>query len=266
MEDETYAFIEDVKTRKDVARSAKNKKCGKKSKRVTFPSDYLTKKEREAMNGDCKTWSMFKFYTWEEFQEMPADIQGRYLNSIIDRYGVGLCTISKHQFKKSPSNLDKYLTAHGIKGVIKHTSPGTGPAVKKNLSRYLEAIEKQNRNETADSPQIVIDFKVEEPPEKPADIFIPDGMAPGYCSDGTKVEDSIKEIVHSKVIFGDEEEKKEATDELVKKAVADISKSGVTSMLINMDGFDLELIDYLYMQKFKNKKVKVTMTINVVED
>ena len=330
MEDEKYVFIEDVKTRKDVARSARKKKNGAKSRKVTFPSDYLTKKEREKMNGECKTWSMFKFYNWEEFQEMPADIQVQYLNSIIYRYGVGICTISKHQFKKSPSNLDKYLTAHGIKSAIKHTSPGTGPAVKKNLSRYLEAIEKQNQNETANSPEIVIDFKVEEPPEKPADIFIPDGMAPGYCSDGTKVEDAIKEL--NEKLEGIKKRAKEKLDkngvlpesELMDEVydalgidvqarkdtgrgwVADISKDpvesaldfstnpdgefvepvpvtfgapveepcadisklkpGVSSMLINMDGFDLELIDYLSMQKFKDKKVKITMTINVVED
>lgn len=253
MEDETYAFIEDVKSRKDIAKSAKNKKSGKCPRKVRFPSDYLSKKEREAMNGECKTWSMFKFYDWDEFREMAADIQVRYLNNILERYGVGTSTISRYQFKKSSSNLDKYLAKHGLIDKIKRVNKN-GISVAANIPRYLEALARQNNVEITHSE-----------PEKPADIFIPDGMAPGYCSDGVKAEDSIKEIVRSKLIFGDEDEKKVATDELVTKAFADISQekplpTSINRLSFSCDGFDFDTFKRV-AALFEGKKVTVSMSI-----
>ena len=53
MNDEKYVFINDCAEKKRTARGIHNKRthAGKGGK-VIFPSDYLTRKEREAMNGE----------------------------------------------------------------------------------------------------------------------------------------------------------------------------------------------------------------------
>lgn len=59
MTDERFTFIEDCKDKKRTARGAHNKRthCGKGGA-VMFPSDYLTTKEKKAMNGECKAYRM----------------------------------------------------------------------------------------------------------------------------------------------------------------------------------------------------------------
>lgn len=264
MDDTKYTMIETIRERKDLARSARHKKNGSKSKKCTLPSDYLTKKEKEAMSSECKTWSMFKFYNWEEFQEMPADIQVQYLNSIIYRYGVGICTISKHQFKKSPSNLDKYLTAHGIKSAIKHTSPGTGPAVKKNLSRYLEAIEKQNRVEMAHSePEATVDIPEEEPVESALDFsrnpdgeFVDKALITNMVSDEA-IPSFTKATMDTKEYYA-------AINDAIydKPDIPQKQDSKLVGLTLNMEnGFDFELVDYLLRTRFKGKTIQVGLSI-----
>ncbi len=51
-----------------------------------MPSDYLTKKEREAMNGEVITYQMNKPMSWGQFKKMPDDTKREYINSIIHKY------------------------------------------------------------------------------------------------------------------------------------------------------------------------------------
>ena len=84
MNDEKYAFIEDVTERKSIARGAFHKKGGAKSNKCTLPSDYLTRKEREKMNGEVKTWNLNKFYTgWP----LVIHLMGRKLTILPKRIG-----------------------------------------------------------------------------------------------------------------------------------------------------------------------------------
>jgi hypothetical protein len=196
MEDEKYVFIQDVKEKKEIARSAKNKKNGSKSTKVTFPSDYLTRKEREKMNGECKTWNLNEFYTWAEFKEMPADIAAAYISTLNQKYHVSIRTISNELFHIADSTFHMHIRKHGIFPLL-------------NIKRYFN------------NSSIVEEFRnaMKKEKETTADIFIPDGMAPGYCSDGTKVEDAIKETV-------DAANKKLIEDGLVSSSevIADIHK------------------------------------------
>ena len=59
MKDETYAFISDVKEKGFTARSARHTRthCGKGG-RVRLPSDNLSKKELEKLNGECKSFRL----------------------------------------------------------------------------------------------------------------------------------------------------------------------------------------------------------------
>ena len=89
MPDEQYVMISDSIEKKKIAHSSHNRKthCGKGG-RVKFPSDYLSKKELKAMNGDVKSYNLNKPMTWEEFRSMPQDLQIMYIKKLRNDFGV----------------------------------------------------------------------------------------------------------------------------------------------------------------------------------
>jgi len=89
MTDEKFTFIDDVRSKKKIATGAYHKRthCGK-SGAVKFPSDFMTKKEREAMNGEVKSYKLNDPMTWKEFKAMPDDIKITYIKALREKYNV----------------------------------------------------------------------------------------------------------------------------------------------------------------------------------
>lgn len=89
MPDEQYVMISDSIEKKKIAHSSHNRKthCGKGG-RVKFPSDYLSKKELKAMNGEVKSYNLNRPMTWEEFRSMPQDLQIMYIKKLRNEFGV----------------------------------------------------------------------------------------------------------------------------------------------------------------------------------
>lgn len=87
MRDEEYLFHADVRGKKNIARSARNTRthCGK-SGRVKFPSDYMTKKELNAMNGEVKSYRLNEPMSWKEFKELPDDIKVTYIKLLREKF------------------------------------------------------------------------------------------------------------------------------------------------------------------------------------
>ena len=87
MNDEKYLFISDSREKKNVARSARNKRthCGKGG-RVKLPSDYLSKRELNAMSGECKSYRLNEPMSWDEFKSMPDDIKITYIKLIREKF------------------------------------------------------------------------------------------------------------------------------------------------------------------------------------
>ena len=94
--DEQYVMISDSIEKKKIARSSHNRKthCGKGG-RIKFHSDYLSKKELKAMNGDVKSYNLNKPMTWEEFRSMPQDLQIMYIKKLRNEFGVPDIVLSK---------------------------------------------------------------------------------------------------------------------------------------------------------------------------
>jgi hypothetical protein len=87
MTDEAFVCVEDIRERKRTARGIHNKRTHNgKGGRVKTPSDYLTRKERLEMSGECVSWRLNAPMTWEELKTAPDDIQEQYLRLIVDRY------------------------------------------------------------------------------------------------------------------------------------------------------------------------------------
>jgi hypothetical protein len=96
MKDETYLFISDCRDKKNTARSARNKRTHNgKGGRVKFPSDYMTKKELNAMNGEVRSYRLNEPMSWKEFKAMPDDIKVTYIKLLREKYGVSDTNIGK---------------------------------------------------------------------------------------------------------------------------------------------------------------------------
>ena len=85
--DEQWAMIEDCIDKKRTAASAFKQRthCGKGG-RVRFPSDFKSKKELKAMNGEVKSYRLNSAMSWDEFKSMPDDLKVAYINGIRERF------------------------------------------------------------------------------------------------------------------------------------------------------------------------------------
>lgn len=88
MTDEKYMFVSDVKDKKRVARGA-NAKVRGTGRRVNFPSDYMSEKERNAMNSDVKSFDLGQPMKWAEFCAMPDDLRREYIVRLQNLYRAG---------------------------------------------------------------------------------------------------------------------------------------------------------------------------------
>lgn len=85
MKDEEYVFRQEIAEKKQAARGAYHKVRGG-GKTVKMPSDYMTRKEKNSLNGEVKTYAMSKPLTWYEFSRMPDEIQVTYIRGLVDKY------------------------------------------------------------------------------------------------------------------------------------------------------------------------------------
>ena len=83
MTDERYLYRTDVNEKKRTARGIHNKRTHNGKGGCKLPSDYLTRKERDAMNGSVIQYNLNKPMTLVELKKLPSDIQKEYLHTLI---------------------------------------------------------------------------------------------------------------------------------------------------------------------------------------
>ena len=114
MSDEKYTYIQDCKEKKSVGVSAFKARthCGKGG-RVKLPSDFMSKKELNAMNGECKSYRLNAPMSWEEFKSMPDDLKAVYIKGLREKFGVPT-TILAERMGCCEATLGKYLRCLGL--------------------------------------------------------------------------------------------------------------------------------------------------------
>lgn len=93
MDDEKFVFFEDIREKKAIARSCKYKNTH--GGRVKFNSDYMTRKELQAMNGEIKTYNLNEPMTFYEFNTMPDDLKIKYITSLRERFAVAIVKVAE---------------------------------------------------------------------------------------------------------------------------------------------------------------------------
>jgi hypothetical protein len=125
LSDPEYLFQQEIKEKKSAGRGAFHKKSGAKSKKCTLPYEYLSKKEREKLNGECKTYKIGSFeVTWDEFKTWPEEFQVKHINSFLNRYDCGLSAISEYVFGHNDKHLWGYLKRKGCLEYINNPPRG----------------------------------------------------------------------------------------------------------------------------------------------
>ena len=114
MKDETYMFLQDSREKKNIARSARNKRThtGKRGG-VKLPSDYMTEKEKKKMNGECKSYRLNSPMKWAEFKSMPDDLKIAYIKAIREKYNAPDTYIGQ-MFGVAQTNVSKEIRRLGI--------------------------------------------------------------------------------------------------------------------------------------------------------
>lgn len=114
MTDEEYVFRSDSADKKRTARGAHNKRTHNgKGGRVKFPSDYMTKKERDNMNGDAKSYQLNKPMTWKEYTQLPVDLKREYMENIASTFNPTTKALGA-MFGVSVETARQELARHGI--------------------------------------------------------------------------------------------------------------------------------------------------------
>lgn len=96
MKDEEFVFVSDVREKKRIASGAFHKRThAGKGGAVRFPSDYMSKKELNAMNGEMKSYNLNDPMTWKDFKLLPDDIKALYIKILREKFHVNDCMIFK---------------------------------------------------------------------------------------------------------------------------------------------------------------------------
>lgn len=80
-------FDYDVLQKKRIAAGARHMRRGSRSKRCFLPSDNLTPAQLKRRNGPVSTYKLDAPMRWDDFKEMPADLQKQYLTYLVETYG-----------------------------------------------------------------------------------------------------------------------------------------------------------------------------------
>lgn len=141
MDEARAAFYSTVSERSKQKNSAYHKRGGTAANGMK--KTRMTNREIEEKHGECKEYDLSKFMTFEEFQQMPLDLQVSYLNKLQDQYDVGLFQINREVF----GNKDDLLRAHlKIKGILKDCHPEKKRA-KTGLKQLLDDVAEQKKRD-----------------------------------------------------------------------------------------------------------------------
>lgn len=81
-------FYSDLAEKMQAANGVRHKVNGAHSKKCYMPSDYLSERQVSSLHGPVITYHLKKPLRWTAFQAMPQDLQKKYIEGLIEAYGV----------------------------------------------------------------------------------------------------------------------------------------------------------------------------------
>lgn len=164
MRDEEYVFRQESREKAITSRSAHSRRthCGRGG-RVKLPSDYMTKKELNAMNGEVKTYRLNEPMKWHEFVAMPDEHKETYIKLIRNKWNpsdkyiaqmLGIC----------PYSLCKELQRLGLNN---GNRSGRTKWDKEGFLAWANGVPQNAVEETVEEAEEVVETPAEEVKETP---------------------------------------------------------------------------------------------------
>ena len=126
----------------------------------------MSKKQIEQQYGEVKSWKLPDWYSWDDFKQMPHDIQIEYLNRILDEYRLGLKNVSIVLFHLSENGLRNYCDLKGFLPKLHIHAFNEGFRVKKvDLERFRIDVNSKNEPEKEEETDI--------PDPEPVELEVP---------------------------------------------------------------------------------------------
>lgn len=247
-------FHDDIREKKSIKNSAnKTNRTGKGP--IRFPSDYLSKKEKNAMNGECITWNLNGFYSLDEFKSMPDDIKISWINRILNVYNARLCDISAVVFNKCDKYLSQYLQrSPEIRKYI--NVPRKGAKISEtDYARFMKAVEEWRNPKAIETLETLGNELVkEEPVEVPKDFspeerdFITRYIAP---LSEPKKEEPVNMINPSEELV-----------EIHSIETSPVELPRMSHIEFSMDGFDMGFLQMI-KARFGDQQIRVCVSVYV---
>lgn len=106
MDDFTYDCLQ----RKRLARQAKYRKCGSKSRKCPMSTDHMTKKQWRERCGKIVSINLNAPVSWEVFKELSKQTQEEYIKGLMENYGANATSLAA-MFDVRPLTVRRYITA-----------------------------------------------------------------------------------------------------------------------------------------------------------
>ena len=183
MSDEEWEYKQDCKDKKITARSARNKRTHNgKGGAVKLPSDYLSKKELNAMNGPVESYRMNDPMSWDEFKKLPDDLKGVYIKALREKYKVPDSMLAECMGVAGPT-FCKFMRCYGLgqgrgagaAGRHWYSTPDHDRFVAWWNGVSLEDVDSDSDSDSEETVETPVDIPVEtfetvEEPVEPADV------------------------------------------------------------------------------------------------
>lgn len=106
-------FEYDCYKKKTIARSASHKKNGRKSKKCSLSTDYMTDREWNERCGAVMSYQIGKPMIWADFCKLPKDLMEEYLNNLIDQYDANMRCLSG-MFGVSTATITRFIKKENL--------------------------------------------------------------------------------------------------------------------------------------------------------
>ena len=164
----------DARDRKSLARAARYKKNGSKSKRCTLPSDRLTDAQLRKRNGGLNVYQVGKPITWEEFKGYPIEMQREYLKHFAEKHKCNTAMLANMMGCEATA-LMAHTKRKGLSGIVVRR-----PTIEAQMAfyRWLESQKNPVEPEEAAPEQSV----AEEPARVKAPTMASSTILGGSCT------------------------------------------------------------------------------------
>lgn len=161
-------FDYDVMQKKRIARMAKYCKGGSKSKKCPMSTDYMTRKQWEERCGEVYTYTMNKPKSWEQFKELPTNIQKEYLMYLVQNYNANATSLAT-MFGVRPLTVRRHIESNQL-GLTFKVGNSMNAEQKTKWQEFLSEV--QIPNETAERSDEAF-TKAEETPDASKEVTTP---------------------------------------------------------------------------------------------